>query len=75
MKKIGRHLTVPDNFVPNMQAAYEADNERGSHQLNNEASERLNLEWPTVIAMAALIERERDELRAIVDLIKTTNTK
>lgn len=64
MRKIGPILTVPDDFIPNMQDAYSADNERGSHHLNNEASKQLNRDWPTVIAMAALIEAERDSYRA-----------
>ncbi len=65
MKKIGPHLTVQDDFVPNMQTAYESDNERGAHWLNNAAAEQLNKEWPTVISMAALIEQEWDELKRL----------
>lgn len=73
MKKIGPYLTVQDDFIPNMQDAYSADNERGSHHLNNAASEQLNQDWPTVIAMAALIEKQRDLLiGALKDILEST---
>jgi hypothetical protein len=63
MKRIGPYLTVSDdNYLPRMQDAYDTDNERGSHALNNHASEMLGKQWPTVLAMAALIEQQRDEL-------------
>lgn len=62
--KIGPILTVyePD-YVPKLIDAILADNERGSHWLNNEAADRLRREWPTLLAMAELIEKERDELK------------
>lgn len=60
---IGPHLQVPRGATLRMQAAYETDMETGSHYLNNAASERLNSEFPTVVAMAGLIENERDQLK------------
>jgi len=62
MKNIGPYMKVPDDYLPNMQDAYECDCETGSHELNNIAARQLNQEWPTVMAMAALIEQQRDEL-------------
>lgn len=61
MKTIGI-MTVPDDFVPNMQAAYETDLEVGSHAQNNRMSELFNKGYPTIIEMARLIEEERDAL-------------
>lgn len=70
--KIGPYFEVhnqPD-YIPNMTDAYQADNERGGHHLDNAASERLNQEWPTVIEMARLIETERDTYRMLLTRIK-----
>lgn len=63
MIKIGPILTIHSReFLPNMVEALCSDNERGSHHLNNLASEQLKREWPTVLAMADLIEKQRDAL-------------
>lgn len=64
--KIGPILTVcnRDTYLPNMVDAFLADNERGSHHLNNESAEKLKQEWPTMIEMANLIETQRDLLLA-----------
>lgn len=62
--KIG-NLTVSrtEPYVPNMQDAYNCDLEWGSHGLNNWRSTQFAAGFPTVIKMAALIEKERDRLR------------
>jgi hypothetical protein len=69
MKTIGI-MTVPDDFRTNMQSAFEADGEFGSHNLNNAMSRDLSQNWPTVLAMARLIEVERDNLLNEVALLK-----
>lgn len=66
MTKIGPRLTVPDDFVTNMQSAYDTDGEFGSHEMNNRKADELARDWPTAIEMARLIEKERDELRELL---------
>lgn len=70
--KIGPSLEVFEpNWVPNMQDAYAADNERGSHHLNNIAADQIAREWPTVCEMAATIETQRDAM--IAQLVSLKN--
>ncbi len=62
--KIGPILTVhEEGYIPNMHDAYETDFEMGNHHLANAKAEEFNKQFPTVGAMAALIEKERDMLR------------
>lgn len=61
--RIGPILQVKPGTVLRMRLAYDTDMEKGSHWLNNAASEQLNADFPTIVAMAGLIENERDELR------------
>jgi hypothetical protein len=64
MLKIGPRLQVNrDGFVPNMQDAYETDMEWGSHALNNYFSEKFARDFPTIMAMAWLVEEDRDSLK------------
>jgi len=68
--KIGPFLTVcRDEYIPNMVDAFVADNENGSHHLNNKAAEKLKAQWPTLLAMAELIEKQRDALLAAIQEI------
>lgn len=62
MKNIGPILQVPEDYVPRMQDAIETDTEAGAHWLSNHKAEEINRLCPTILAMAALIEKERDEL-------------
>lgn len=61
--KIGPWLQVAPGFVPNMQTAYDTDCEEGSHWFSEEKCELLGREFPTVVAMARLIEGERNQLK------------
>jgi gluconate kinase len=63
MKKIGPYLSVPNKYVPRMQDAIDADTENGVQWLNQINSKQLNEVAPTVLAMAFLIEEERDKLK------------
>lgn len=62
--KIGPVLTVntDDGYLPTMQDAYDTDGEKGAHWLNNAAADEFAKSYPTVIAMARLIEKQRDAL-------------
>lgn len=62
-RKIGPWLSVWPHFEHNMQTAYDTDCEAGSHWLNEAKSDLLNREFPTVVAMARLIEEERNQLK------------
>lgn len=60
MKHIGPILSVADDYEPRMQDALETDTESGAHWLGNAKAEEINKLCPTILAMAALIEHERD---------------
>lgn len=62
MKQIGPFLSVADDYLPRMQDALEADWESGAHWLNNAKGDEINRLCPTILAMAFLIEQQRDEL-------------
>lgn len=62
-KKIGPFLHVRQDYDPNMQAAFDTDCECGVHWVNNQKSDLLSQEFPTVVAMSLLIEKERNRLR------------
>lgn len=63
MIKIGPFMQIRADASLNMQEAYDCDIESGSHWLSEEKSQLLNREFPTVCAMADLIEKERNQLR------------
>lgn len=56
-------MLVNQDYVPNMQDAYDADTESGAQWLNDQASVELCNKYPTVVAMAGLIEKERNKLK------------
>ena len=69
--KIGPYLTVENaDFVPNMQTAFETDCECGGcHAANNELAVEINKLAPTILSMAYLIEKERNELEEIAQML------
>lgn len=63
MRKIGPWLQVSrKGYITNMQDAIDADTESGVAWMNDEAHERLSRVAPTILEMARLIEKERNEL-------------
>jgi hypothetical protein len=70
--KIGSLTVLQEKgYIPNMCDAFEADLESGSHRLSNEQSERFNRDYPTILAMAHLIEKQRDYL--MIEMVKLAN--
>ena len=63
-------MTVSDDWEPRMHEAFEADNETGSHHLNNLASEEFARKYPTILAVSLHIEQQRDALLAQLELLK-----
>jgi hypothetical protein len=70
MRKIGPFLSLAIDEPLTMQTAYETDFESGSHWHSNALAKECNRQFPTIIAMAALIEKERDRLQAEVDRLR-----
>lgn len=73
--RIGPRLMVRRGTTLRMQMAYDTDMEKGAHWLNNAASEQLNGDFPTIVAMAGLIENERDQLKRKLRQLKRLTKK
>lgn len=62
-RRIGPYLKLKHGSTLWIQTAIECDLECGSRWLAEVKAMRMNKEFPTIIAMAGLIEKERDSLR------------
>lgn len=62
-RQIGPLLQQASGEPLTMQAAYDTDVETGVRWMNEALSKELNEKFPTVVAMAGMIEQERDKYR------------
>lgn len=63
-KLIGRMTVFDPKFELNMQDAINCDCEEGAPWLSETKGRKLMDNYPTIFAMAQLIEKERDQLKA-----------
>lgn len=70
LRQIGPVLQMDKSEPLTMQTAYETDCETGAQFTNDLKSKELDEKFPTICAMAELIEKERDKYKREVKRLK-----
>lgn len=70
MVRIGPILQMRKGEPLTMQTAYDTDCETGVRWMNEEKSKELSQKFPTICAMAELIEKERDKYKREANRLK-----